>query len=110
MEANQINALKITENDIDKIEELFGNVIFDKERREIIKNLDSIDVQAFPGSGKTTALVAKLAILAGKWFFDNRGICVLSHTDAARDEIEERLGKASVGRQLLSHWNISWLF
>lgn len=103
MEASQINALNITEYDIDKIEAFLGNVIFDEERREIIKNLSSIDVQAFPGSGKTTALVAKLAILAGKWFFDNRGICVLSHTDAARDEIEDRLGKASVGRQLLSY-------
>ena len=103
MEASQINVLNITEYDIDKIETLFGNVVFDKERREIIKNLSSIDVQAFPGSGKTTALVAKLAILAGKWFLDNRGICVLSHTDAARDEIEDRLGKTSVGRQLLSY-------
>lgn len=103
METSQINALNITENDIDKVEALFGNVTFDKERREIIKNLSSIDVQAFPGSGKTTALVAKLAILAGKWFLDNRGICVLSHTDAARDEIEDRLGKASAGRKLLSY-------
>lgn len=103
MEINQINTLSIAETDIDKIEALLGNVIFDKERREIIKNLDSIDVQAFPGSGKTTALVAKLAILAGKWFLDNRGICVLSHTDAARDEIEDRLGKTPIGRQLLSY-------
>ena len=103
METNQINTLNITENDIDKIEALFGNVIFDEERRKIIKNLSSIDVQAFPGSGKTTVLVAKLAILAGKWFFDNRGICVLSHTNTARNEIEDRLGNASVGRQLLSY-------
>ena len=62
-----------------------------------------MDIAACPGSGKTTLLVAKLAILAAKWQYRTRGICVLSHTNAARHEIETRLGYTSVGRRLLAY-------
>lgn len=72
-------------------------------RQEVLKSRDQIDVAACPGSGKTTLLVAKLAILAEKWRFRTRGICVLSHTNAARTEIETNLGNTSVGRRLLSY-------
>ncbi len=44
------------------------------------------DVQAAPGNGKTTLLAAKLALLARTWLTRRRGICVLSHTNAARTE------------------------
>ena len=85
----------ITDQDIDNIErEYFGSSInFDKERRDFIKILSSVDVQACPGSGKTTALVAKLALIAKQLPLDDgRGICVLTHTNIAIDEIKERLG------------------
>lgn len=72
-------------------------------RGEVLKDMSSYDVSACPGSGKTTLLVAKLAILANKWNYRTNGICVLSHTNAARDEIENRLGSTSVGRQLLTY-------
>ncbi len=72
-------------------------------RHKVLKRMDTIDVAACPGSGKTTLLVAKLAILAEKWEHRTRGICVLSHTNAARREIETRLGNNSVGRRLLSY-------
>lgn len=72
-------------------------------RRDVLKSMDQMDVAACPGSGKTTLLVAKLAILASKWQYRTRGICVLSHTNAARHEIEERLGGSTIGRQLLSY-------
>ena len=72
-------------------------------RKEVIKDMTSIDVSACPGSGKTTLLVAKLAILANKWNYRTKGICVLSHTNAARDEIEKRLGHNAVGRYLLAY-------
>jgi hypothetical protein len=62
-----------------------------------------MDVAACPGSGKTTLLVAKLAILASKWTHGTRGICVLSHTNAARREIETRLGNTTAGRRLLAY-------
>jgi DNA helicase-2/ATP-dependent DNA helicase PcrA len=72
-------------------------------RQAILKSWESIDVAACPGSGKTTLLVAKLAILAEKWRSRTRGICVVSHTNVARNEIETRLGNTTAGRRLLSY-------
>lgn len=72
-------------------------------RQDALKCMDSIDVAACPGSGKTTLLVAKLAILAEKWQYRTRGICVLSHTNAARHEIEKHLGNTAAGRRLLGY-------
>ncbi len=65
---------------------------FNDERRDVLRNLSSLNVQACPGSGKTTVLLAKLLILANRIpFEDKRGICVLTHTNVAIDEIKERL-------------------
>jgi DNA helicase-2/ATP-dependent DNA helicase PcrA len=72
-------------------------------RRDVLKSTAALDVEACPGSGKTTLLVAKLAILARKWTEPRRGICVLSHTNVARREIEQRLGDTAVGQQLLGY-------
>ena len=72
-------------------------------RQEVLKSMEQLDVAACPGSGKTTLLVAKLAILAEKWRYRTRGICVLSHTNVARNEIETRLGSTTTGRRLLSY-------
>lgn len=98
-----LSKIEITDTDIDEIEAMLGDVVFDEQRRNIIKNMASVDIQAFPGSGKTTVLVAKLAILAKKWPYSNKGICVLSHTNVARDEIETRLGNTPIGKALLSY-------
>ena len=63
------------------------------ERIDVIKSLESININACPGSGKTTALLAKLIILANRMpFEDKRGICVLTHTNVAIDLIKEKLG------------------
>lgn len=70
-------------------------------RGEALKSLDTMDVEACPGSGKTTLLVAKLAILARSWKSRTRGICVLSHTNVARAQIEQHLGASAVGQRLL---------
>jgi len=72
-------------------------------RREVLKCMETIDVAACPGSGKTTLLAAKLAILAEKWPHRTRGVCVLSHTNAARHEIESRLGNTAAGQRLLAY-------
>ncbi|PAL02373.1 hypothetical protein B8W91_12460 [Lactococcus lactis] len=99
-----IDEITITDVDIDWVEGILdGNIKFDQPRRNIIKNLESIDIQAFPGSGKTTILVAKLAILAKKWTSTTSGICVLSHTNVAREEIEKRLGNTEIGAELLRY-------
>lgn len=71
-------------------------------RLNVIKSLSALDVEACPGSGKTTLLVAKLAILARHWTELHRGVCVLSHTNVARREIETRLGSTPEGKRLLS--------
>jgi DNA helicase II / ATP-dependent DNA helicase PcrA len=57
-----------------------------------IKKLESCDLLAVPGSGKTTALLAKLYCLSMHLpFNDGSGILVLSHTNAAVEEIEKNL-------------------
>jgi superfamily I DNA/RNA helicase len=67
---------------------------FDEERIDFIKNFETIDLQAVPGSGKTTALLAKLLILETKLpLLNNGGILILSHTNTAVNEIKEKIGK-----------------
>lgn len=66
---------------------------FDEERRLFIRNMGTLDLQAVPGSGKTTALLAKLLILDRYLpFEEGSGILVISHTNAAIDEIRDRIG------------------
>ena len=87
-------AIDITESDIEYAEKILlaEGQNFDDERRAFIKNLEVIDLQAVPGSGKTTALLAKLLILERKLpFADNSGILVLSHTNVAIDEIKHKI-------------------
>lgn len=72
-------------------------------RAEAMKSLRSVDVASCPGSGKTTLLVAKLALLTDRWPYRTRGLCVLSHTNAARREIENRLGGTATGAALLGY-------
>lgn len=64
------------------------------ERIDFIKNLETCDLLAVPGSGKTTALIAKLYCIAQNMHFeDGSGILVLAHTNNAVDEIEKKLKK-----------------
>ena len=89
-----LSTIQITNEDIRYAENILLPIgkVFDDERRDFIKNLSTIDLQAVPGSGKTTALLAKLLILETKLpLHDESGILVLSHTNAAIDEIKERI-------------------
>lgn len=72
-------------------------------RLPVLKSLATLDIEASPGSGKTTLLVAKLAILGIQWAERCRGLCVLSHTNIARREIERSLGGTAEGQRLLSY-------
>jgi len=92
----------VADADIEVAERYLG-VSFDEPRREILRSNDTFDVQACPGSGKTTLLVAKLAILGARWPHARRGICVLSHTNVARQEIESKLAGTAVGHRLLAY-------
>lgn len=81
----------------------FHGVAGEDARLAVLRSNKSIDVAACPGSGKTTLLVAKLAILAKRWTSPVSGVCVLSHTNVARLEIEKRLGADPTGRAILSY-------
>lgn len=88
--------INITDDDISYAEQLLlpAGKTFDPERIDFIRNFKTIDLQAVPGSGKTTALLAKLVILERKFpSADGSGILVLSHTNAAIDEIKEKIQK-----------------
>lgn len=76
-------------------------LIFDQERRKAIKEFN--DIQACPGSGKTTLISAKLILLAKSWKQSTSGICVLSHTNVAKNEIISRLESDEYGRKILSY-------
>lgn len=89
--------INITDDDIRYAEKILlpdGKEFDEEERKAFIRNLNIIDLQAVPGSGKTTALLAKLLVLEKKLpFSDGSGILVLSHTNAAIDEIKEKILK-----------------
>ena len=94
----------INREDISQLSRSEG-LSFDDERIKILEAMQSIDVQACPGSGKTTLIAAKLMLLAKKWPFSAQGICVLSHTNVAKDEIVERLKRSKTPevQRLLSY-------
>ncbi len=84
---------------LEREEELFfpTNEDYPKsDRQKILKSMKSIDVQACPGSGKTTLIAAKLILLARKWTLQHQGICVISHTNVAKNEIINRLKNSKI--------------
>ena len=84
----------IEDNEIKAVEQLLlpGNCHFSDDAKEVIRCWESKDIAACPGSGKTTILLAKLKILADRMPFENgSGICVLSHTNVAVNEIKTKL-------------------
>ncbi|MCX8518807.1 MAG: UvrD-helicase domain-containing protein [Methylophilaceae bacterium] len=94
----------IDDGDLLRLQSRFPELDFsDAERKAVLTSMASIDVQAVPGSGKTTLLAVKLALIASKWQHASRGVCVLSHTNVAREEIEQRLSRISDGQRLLAH-------
>lgn len=84
-------------------QDAFGSAESSDGRFLALTHLGSADFEACPGSGKTTLLVAKLAILANKWTARRHGICVLSHTNAARNEIGWRLSKSAAASAILRY-------
>lgn len=67
---------------------------FSKEAIDAINCWESKEILACPGSGKTTVLLAKLKLLADQMpLKNNRGVCVLSHTNVAVDELKGKLSE-----------------
>lgn len=84
-------------------QELGGCGFTDEEQLRFLGCTTSCDVQAAPGNGKTTLLVAKLAILSRVWKSRCNGVCVISHTNAARQEVERHLSKHPTAAAFLSY-------
>lgn len=103
--------LEITDNDIDGFLQDYNQRLsdpsmaleFDDDRRAIIKSWH--DVQACPGSGKTTIVAAKLLILEKKLRSADLGVCVLTHTNVARNEIIARIETHPSGFRLTQYPN-----
>jgi hypothetical protein len=100
----------VRDEDIDWAERTLGDGIeFDDEAQEFIRVLDSLHLVACPGSGKTTALIAKLLILSQHLpLSGNRGICILTHTNVAVEQIRTRVG--TLGQCLFSYPNFCGTF
>ncbi|MDI9220841.1 UvrD-helicase domain-containing protein [Pantoea sp. EA-12] len=99
-----MSAVHLSPDDLAALTTLARDLNFDDaERRSALLENGSRDFNAVPGSGKTSLLAAKLLLLAKKWPHARRGICVLSHTNVAREEITHRLQGTVEGAQLLSY-------
>ena len=84
--------IEISDEDIAKNEEKF-DVMFDDNRRNVLKNMNSIDIVACAGSGKTTLMCSKIDLLTQKQYYNSKGIIVLSLTNVAIEQIRKKLGK-----------------
>lgn len=91
-----LHQIVISDDDVRYSENILlpSSATFDSERVAFLKNLSSIDLQACPGSGKTTCLLAKLLIIGRQMPFDDGGgILVLSHTNVTVDKIKSTISK-----------------
>lgn len=84
-------------------EELSGCDFTDPSQTDFLAKATACDVQAAPGNGKTTLLAAKLALLSRNWLTRRRGVCVISHTNAARTEVEDLIARHPTAARLMAY-------
>lgn len=84
-------------------DELGGCDFTDPSQMEFLAKAAPCDVQAAPGNGKTTLLAAKLALLSRNWTTRRRGVCVISHTNAARTEVEDLIARHPTAARLMAY-------
>lgn len=75
---------------------LSDSIHFSSQQKEVLRNNNTVNVIAGPGSGKTTVLIAKCALLLKSENHKDKGICVITHTNVAVDEIKSGLKKSGV--------------
>ncbi|MFF7198599.1 UvrD-helicase domain-containing protein [Streptomyces sp. NPDC008079] len=93
----------LSKDKIDRLSVPMGLALPHQEQWDFLQSMHSMDLQAAPGSGKTSLVGLKLALLADSWESTTRGVCVLSHTNTAKDEIITRLSSVPEGRRLLGY-------
>lgn len=84
-------------------DELGGCDFTDPSQTDFLAQATPCDVQAAPGNGKTTLLAAKLALLSRNWLTRRRGVCVISHTNAARTEVEDLIARHPTAARLMAY-------
>ncbi len=89
---------------IEKI--LLSGVSLNPRQKEFVKLLETKTVIAGPGSGKTTSLSLKIALFLSYLNKNNisDGICVITHTNVAVNEINNALEKVGVGKLRHPHF------
>lgn len=91
-----------------KIESLLlgGSKKFQPEQITVINSIHSTNIMACPGSGKTTVLIAKIALLLEKLIKEGsrKGICVITHTNVAVEEIVNSLEKLGISNISYPHF------
>lgn len=83
--------------------ELGGCDFTDPSHKAFLEATGPCDVQAAPGNGKTTLLAAKLAMLSRSWTGRRNGVCVISHTNAARTEVEDQIADHPTAARLMTY-------
>lgn len=98
------SSFQLDDADLSRLPQFFPSLKFDRDEQiRALRFSGTGDFQAVPGSGKTTLLGAKLALMASRWPHERRGICILTHTNVARDEIEGCLRAVPHGETLLAY-------
>lgn len=80
-----------------------GLTIDHESQLDFLRSTETVDLHAAPGSGKTTLAGLKLCLLASGWQSDRQGVCVLSHTNVAKDQIIEILHRDPDGARFLRY-------
>ncbi|WP_214796965.1 UvrD-helicase domain-containing protein [Exiguobacterium sp. s5] len=85
--------------DFQKVEKLLlnGNN-FNDLQKEFINLFETKTIIAGPGTGKTTALVAKITLLIQKLHEtgSREGVCIITHTNVAVEEINNALTRIGI--------------
>lgn len=84
-------------------DELGGCDFSEASQVDFLAQTAACDVQAAPGNGKTTLLAAKLALLSRSWTTRRRGVCVISHTNAARTEVQDLIARHPNAARLMAY-------
>lgn len=83
--------------------ELGGCDFTEESQTDFLGKAEPCDVQAAPGNGKTTLLAAKLALLSRNWTTRQQGVCIISHTNAARTEVEDLIASHPTAARLMTY-------